>query len=212
MSATKKVIKGTRPGATHATGPGGQTAAAFARWYRDEARGCWDSLDLAAVEKLALEIERCEREGRTIWTMGNGGSAATASHLATDLSKTAYVQGRPRIKCVCLNDNTAYMTAIANDHHFDRVFADQLAGLVQKDDLVILITGSGNSPNLLEAARVAKAEGAVVSAMLGFDGGKLRGAVDFHVLVASDQYGVIEDFHMAIGHMAAFWLKQRREA
>lgn len=212
MSATKRVIKGTKPGATHATGPGGQSAAAFARWYREEALHCWENLDLAAVERLAAEIERCEKEGRTIWTMGNGGSASTASHLATDLSKTAYVAGRPRVKCVCLNDNAAYMTAIANDHHFDRVFSDQLAGLVQKDDLVVLITGSGNSPNLLEAARVAKGEGAVVAALLGFDGGKLKAAADFHVLVPSDQYGVIEDFHMSVGHMAAFWLKQRKDA
>lgn len=211
MSATRK-IKGTKPGATHATGPGGQAAGAFARWYREESRRCWEELDVAAVERLALEVERCEREGRAIWTMGNGGSAATASHLATDLSKTAYVAGRPRIRCIALNDNAAYMTAIGNDLSFDRVFSEQLAGVVQKGDLVIMITGSGNSPNLLEAARVAKEKGAVVAAMLGFDGGKLKAEADISVLVSSDQYGVIEDFHMSIGHMAAFWLKQRKGA
>lgn len=211
MSATRK-IKGTKPGATHATGPGGQAAGAFARWYRGEARRCWDELDLSAVERLAREIERCERGGHGVWTMGNGGSAATASHLATDLAKTAHAQGRPRIRCVCLNDNAAYMTAIANDIGYDEVFALQLSGLVKAKDLVILVSGSGNSPSVLRAARVAKEQGATVAALLGFDGGKLKSEADISVLVSSDQYGVIEDLHMSIGHMAAFWLKQRKGA
>jgi D-sedoheptulose 7-phosphate isomerase len=209
MSANNK-IQGTKPGATHVTGPGGQTAGGFASWYKDVAMKCWQGLDLEAVERLSLEIERCEKEGKTIWVMGNGGSAATASHLATDLSKTAYVKGRKRIKCVCLNDNAAYMTAIGNDLSFDSIFSEQLEGLVGHGDLVILITGSGNSPNLLAAADAAKKNGAVTASLLGFDGGKLKGKSDFYVLVDSDQYGVIEDFHMSVGHMAAFWLKQRK--
>jgi D-sedoheptulose 7-phosphate isomerase len=161
------------------------------------------------VARLAGEVERCEREGRSIWVMGNGGSAATASHLATDLSKTAYVKGRKRIKCVCLNDNAAYMTAIGNDLSFDETFSYQLEGLVSKGDLVILITGSGNSKNVLAAAAVSRRAGARTAALLGFDGGVLKKAVDLVVLVPSDQYGVIEDAHMAVGHMITFWLKQR---
>lgn len=208
MSAAN--IKGTKPGATHVTGPGGLSAGDFARWYRDRELEFWKTLDLAAVERLANEVERCERDGRTIWVMGNGGSAATASHLATDLSKTAYVKGRKRIKCIALNDNAAYMTAIGNDLKYDEVFSYQLEGLVAKDDLVILITGSGNSANILAAAGVAKKAGAVSVAMLGFDGGACKKAVDFHILVPSDQYGVIEDAHMAVGHVVAFWLKQRK--
>lgn len=203
-------IKGTKPGATHVTGPGGLSAPDFASWYRDVSSGCWAALDMAAVARLASEVERCEREGRTIWVMGNGGSAATASHLATDLSKTAHVEGRPIVKCVALNDNAAYMTAIGNDLSYDQVFSRQLEGLCEKGDLVILITGSGNSPNILEAAKAARKKGAVTCAMLGFDGGKCKDAVDFFALVSSDQYGVIEDLHMSIGHIVAFWLKQRR--
>ena len=194
----------------HVTGPGGLSAAKFANWYRDQALSVWDELDLEAVERLAREVERCERQGRTIFVMGNGGSAATASHLATDLSKTAYVKGRKRIKCVSLADNAAYMTAIGNDLSYDEIFSFQLEGLVRKGDLVILVTGSGNSPNMLKAAAAAEKAGAVSAALLGFDGGRLKFAVDFHVLVASDQYGVIEDVHMSIGHIVTFWLKQRR--
>lgn len=209
MSAEKK-LKGTRPGQTHKTGPGGLSAAEFGRWYRDQSLTAWQSLDLAAVERLAVEVARCEKTRRTIWVMGNGGSAATASHLATDLSKTAHVKGRPRIKCVSLNDNTAYMTAIGNDIGFDEVYSIQLEALVEPRDLVIFVTGSGNSRNILEAARVAKKAGAVTAGLLGFDGGALKSLVDFHVLVASDQYGVLEDVHMSIGHIVTFWLKQRR--
>ena len=209
MSVANK-IRGTKPGQTHQTGPGGRSASVFARWYREQSLAVWSGLDLAAIERLAYEIQRCEREGRAIFVMGNGGSAATASHLATDLSKTAYVEGRKRIKCVSLNDNAAYMTAIGNDLSFDHTFSFQLEGLIRKGDLVILISGSGNSKNLMQAAFCAKKARAVTAALLGFDGGALKRMVDIAVLVASDQYGVIEDVHMAIGHIVTFWLKQRR--
>lgn len=203
-------LKGTKPGRTHNTGPGGRSAAEFARWYSGQTLSAWGSLDLAAVAKLAAQVERCEKQGRTVWVMGNGGSAATASHLATDLSKTAWVKGRKRIKCVSLSDNDAYITAIGNDLSFDEIFSFQLEGLVQKDDLVILVTGSGNSKNILKAAAVARKAKAATAALLGFDGGALKSQVDIPVLVASDQYGVIEDLHMAVGHIVTFWLKQRR--
>ena len=209
MSATK-AIKGTKPGGTHVTGPGGLAVGEFARWYRARTLAVWNNLDLVAVERLAIEVQRCERERRTVWVMGNGGSASTASHLACDLSKTAHVKGRARIKCVSLNDNAAYMTAVGNDLSYDKVFAHQLEGLVERGDLVILVTGSGNSSNMLAAAAVAKKAGAVTAGLLGFDGGALKKAVDFCVLVSSDQYGVIEDVHMAVGHVVTFWLKQRR--
>lgn len=203
-------IKGTKPGATHVTGPGGLSAAEFAKWYRDRSLEVWNALDLDAIATLAAEVERCEKDGRAIWVLGNGGSAATASHLATDLSKTAYVEGGKRIKCLSLSDNAAYMTAVGNDLAFDQIFSFQLDGLVAAKDLVIIVTGSGNSPNVLEAARAAKKKGAVVAALLGFDGGALKAQADLSILVASDQYGVIEDLHMSVGHAVTFWLKQRR--
>jgi D-sedoheptulose 7-phosphate isomerase len=203
-------IRGTKPGATHTTGPGGLSAAEFGRWYKDQALAVWKSLDLDAVARLAAEIERCEKDGHTVWVLGNGGSAATASHLATDLAKTSRVKGGKRLKCVSLADNVAYMTAVANDLSFDKIFSFQLEGLVEKKDLVLIVTGSGNSANVLDAARAARKAGAATAALLGFDGGALKGLVDLSVLVESDQYGVIEDAHMAVGHIVAFWLKQRR--
>ncbi|MBI4345226.1 MAG: SIS domain-containing protein [Elusimicrobia bacterium] len=202
-------MKGTKPGATHVTGPGGLDAAGFARWYRDRTLEQWSALDVEGVGRLAAWIVESEKKGRTVYVMGNGGSAATASHIATDLSKTAHVAGRPPIKCVSLADNVPFITAIGNDLSFDDIFSRQLENLLGAGDVVLLISGSGNSPNLLKAAALARSRGAKTAALLGFDGGKLKGAVDLALLVSSDQYGVIEDLHMSIGHILTFFLKQR---
>ncbi len=202
-------VKGTKPGATHVTGPGGLSAAAFAHWYRDLSQRQWESLDLQQIAALAAEIERCQAEGRHVFTIGNGGSAAIASHLACDLAKTAAVPGAKPVKCVSLSENMALVTACGNDLSFDDIFSRQLENLAAKGDLVILISGSGNSPNLLKAAKLAKARGAQVASLLGFDGGRLKGLSDLHVHVESDQYGVIEDLHSAVGHILTFYLKQR---
>ena len=101
------------------------------------------------------------------------------------------------------------MTAIANDLGFDEVFVRQLANCLRRGEVVVLVSGSGNSPNVLKAARFAKKKGAVTIGMTGFSGGKLRKLVDVCLHVDSDQYGVIEDLHMAVGSVLAFYLKQR---
>jgi D-sedoheptulose 7-phosphate isomerase len=182
----------------------------FFRWYREQELAAWQRLDLAEVARLAAEVERCERQGRNVWVMGNGGSVSTAQHFAADLSKTTWVKDRPRIKSLCLSENCALLTAIGNDQSFEDIFAFQVEALVGRQDLVILISGSGNSPNLVAAASAARKAGAVVAGLLGFDGGHLAALVDVRVLVAADQYGVIEDMHLAIAHAVSFWLKQRR--
>jgi D-sedoheptulose 7-phosphate isomerase len=208
MAANKK-IAGTKPGATHKTGPGGLDPAGFARWYRGEMLAQWQGLDLKSVTRLAEAVAQCQDKGRQIFVAGNGGSAATASHLATDLCKTAAVKDKPLIKCVSLTDNVSFITAAGNDLSFDDIFSRQLENLVQPKDLVILVSGSGNSPNLLKAAELAKRRGATTAALLGFDGGKLKDKADIVLLVDSDQYGVIEDLHMSVGHILTFYLKQR---
>ncbi|MBI3551273.1 MAG: SIS domain-containing protein [Elusimicrobia bacterium] len=210
MSASKRKISGTRPGATHKTGPGGLGAAAFARWYREETLGQWRGLDLEKVAELAGLVADCQDQGRQVFVVGNGGSAAAASHWATDLSKTAAVAGKPLVKCISLTDNVPFITAIGNDLSFDDIFSRQLENLVEPGDLVILISGSGNSKNLLKAAELANARGAKTAALLGFDGGKLKALAGLCILLPCDQYGVIEDLHMGIGHILTFYLKQRR--
>lgn len=191
------------------TGPGGLDAAGFARWYRDRTLEQWNALDLEGVGLLAAWIVEAQKQGRAVYVMGNGGSAATASHIATDLSKTAHVAGRAPIKCVSLADNVPFITAIGNDMSFDDIFSRQLENLLGAGDVVLLISGSGNSPNLIKAAALARSKGAKTAALLGFDGGKLKGAVDLALRISSDQYGVIEDLHMSVGHILTFYLKQR---
>jgi D-sedoheptulose 7-phosphate isomerase len=192
------------------TGPGGLSVRKFAEWYRDLEIAKWQELDLDAISGIGGAIVKAEKKGKQIFVMGNGGSAATASHIATDWSKTAERVGKPLIRCISLNDNIPFMTAIANDLGYEEVFARQLQNLLNPGDVVVIITGSGNSPNVIKAAEFAKMVGAVTIGMTGFTGGKLRKLVDICLHIESDQYGVIEDLHMAAGSILAFYLKQRK--
>ncbi len=206
----KALPKSTRPGGFHHTGPGGLNAEQFARWYRDEMSRLWRELDLKALSRAAALVLEARTKGRHVFIMGNGGSAAAASHMAVDFSKTAEAPGKPRVKSISLADNVPFLSAVANDHSFDAAFEHQLDPLLKPRDVVILITGSGNSPNLIRAARLARRRGAATIGLLGFDGGKLKGLVDVPLLIPSVQYGAIEDMHMSIGHIVAFYLKQAR--
>lgn len=203
-------IRGTKPGGTHITGPGGLDVKAFAGWYRERMIEQWDRLDLTALARVAAVVERAQAAGRFIWVCGNGGSAASAAHVGCDFGKTASRKGAKPLKCVSLSDNTAFMTAIGNDMSFDDIFSRQLENVVAKGDVVILISGSGNSGNLVAAAKLARRRGARVVSLLGFDGGKLKALSDEILLIPSDQYGVIEDLHMSVAHILTFYLKQRR--
>ena len=206
----KKTVTGTKPGATHVTGPGGLDAKAFARWYRERSVEQWEALDLDALSRVAATIEEAQAKGRFVWVCGNGGSAATAAHVGCDFGKTASRAGAKPLRAVSLSDNAAFMTAIGNDLSFDETFSRQLENVAAAGDVVILISGSGNSANLLRAAEVSRARGAKVVGLLGFDGGKLRSLCDEFLLIPSDQYGVIEDMHMAVAHVLTFYLKQKR--
>lgn len=207
---TKTSVRGTRPGGYHALGPGGLGAKEFARWYRAQVMAQWERLDLEALERIARLIESTRAAGRFIWVCGNGGSAASAAHIGCDFGKTAAVKGRKPLKAVSLCDNTAFMTAIGNDLSFEETFSRQLETVAAKGDMVLLISGSGNSPNLLRAAKTAKAMGLKVASLLGFDGGRLKALCDEWLLVPSDQYGVVEDMHMSLAHVLTFYLKQKK--
>jgi len=203
-------IRGTKPGATHITGPGGLSVEAFADWYRQRTIEQWRRLDLQALARIAAVLERVQAAGRFVWVCGNGGSAASAAHVGCDFSKTAARKGVKPLKCISLSDNTAFMTAIGNDLSFDETFSRQLENVVAKGDAVVLISGSGNSANLVAAAKLSRRRGASVVSLLGFDGGRLKKLSDEVLLIPSDQYGVIEDLHMSVAHMLTFYLKQRR--
>jgi len=210
MSRVTKAVRGTKPGVNRTLGPGGQSAEEFARWYRERELEQWRRLDLAALARVAALLEKVQARGRFVWVCGNGGSAASAAHVGCDFGKTAARAGAKPLKCVSLAENTSFLTAAANDASFESVFSRQLETVAGAGDAVLLLSGSGNSPNLLAAARLARARGASVVGLLGFDGGRLRGLCDEHLLVPSDQYGVVEDLHMAIAHILTFYLKQKK--
>lgn len=152
---------------------------------------------LADAVELLLEAQS---SGRRVYVMGNGGSAATASHFVCDLVKTAHVAGQRPLRVFGLVDNTPLLTAWANDAAYERSFAEQIAAMVEPGDVVIAISASGNSPNILAGLEAAASIGARTIGLLGFDGGLAHDLVDVAIHVGCHDYGLVEDTHAAIGH------------
>ena len=166
-------------------------------------------LDLTAIEQAGELLDQASQNGSTIYTAGNGGSAATALHIAADLSWGRRIDDQSRPKAISLAANSPIMTALANDVSFDDVFTEQMISLFRQGDLLVVISASGNSENVLRAAEFAKTHGGSTIAMSGFDGGKLNGACDvnIHVPTPSRAYELVEDVHHSVCHMLANYLK-----
>lgn len=175
--------------------------------YIELERSVLSQLDASAINEVMNELDDARRRDATIYIMGNGGSASTASHFMNDFGKGISEYIEQKFRFVCLNDNIATVMAIANDISYDAIFEFQLRGKVTKDDVVIGISGSGNSLNVLKAVGLARSVGAKIIGLTGFDGGKLKQLVDLslHVPVMSMQ--VTEDVHMSFDHlmMAVFY-------
>jgi D-sedoheptulose 7-phosphate isomerase len=148
------------------------------------------------------------KAGKHIFLCGNGGSAATASHMANDLNKLTISPDKPRMKAIALTDNTALMTAWANDNEYEIIFSQQLLNFIQPGDIVIAISTSGNSPNVLRALETAQAYQAKTIGFTGSDGGKLRQLVDFCIFVPDEHMGRQEDCHMILDHLISNTLRQ----
>jgi D-sedoheptulose 7-phosphate isomerase len=161
---------------------------------------------LASAAELLLD---CHRRGSTIFILGNGGSAATASHFACDLAKGTQVPGLPAFRVMPLSDNVPLLTAWANDTSYDRVFAEQLATLVRPGDVVVAISASGNSPNVLAAARAAQESEAIVIALTGQCGGQLYQLADLTIRVPAQLIEQVEDAHLVIAHSLCVVLRRR---
>ena len=144
---------------------------------------------------------------KQVFILGNGGSAATASHMANDLCKLTAVDGKPRFKAMSLTDNVSLITAWGNDTHYEQVFAEQLANFIEPGDVVIAISTSGNSPNVLRAMDVAAENGAVRIGFTGLDGGQLRHKVDHCIFIPDAHEGRQEDGHMILDHVIANTLR-----
>ncbi len=163
------------------------------------------------IEAMGEILFRAYCHGKQVFVVGNGGSSATASHMACDLGKNTISPNLRRFRIMSLNDNVPLLTALANDVGYDRVFSEQLVNLIRPGDVLLVLSGSGRSPNIVEAARCARARAATIVALLGFDGGEARELADEYVLVPSDDYGIIEDVHMILVHGLTGYFKRRLE-
>ena len=159
------------------------------------------------LEGFQFIEETYNREG-TVYIIGNGGSASTASHMACDFGKGASCQGRRRLRVMSLTDNVAHMSAISNDISYDAVFVEQLRNLLGKGDLLIGISASGNSPNLLKAFDYAGELNLPTLALVGFDGGKMGQIASCSIHVNTKSYGIAEDVHLIVNHIWTEMLKE----
>ena len=164
------------------------------------------AIDPIAISEVVEALERARIEKRALFIIGNGGSAATASHMANDLQKLASNGRSPAYRAIALTDNVPLITAWGNDEDYTAVFVRQLQALAKEGDLLIAITGSGNSPNILRAMEWAKDAKLKTIALLGFDGGKAVDLADHVLLFPEGHYGRIEDAHMVLVHMISNYL------
>ena len=171
--------------------------------------GLLSKLDLGTVEQVSDILYGACLSGNMIYCAGNGGSAATASHLATDLYWGRRLEGESRPKAVSLVSNTPLLTALGNDVGYDGVFVEQLKGLFEEGDVLVGVSASGNSENVLRAVDFANARGGTSVGLVGFDGGKLAGIckASIHVATPVGAYELVEDVHHAVCHMLANCLK-----
>ncbi len=185
-------------------------ASEFARQYAEGLKRVLDRLPLEELDRVAEAMEAAHAEERQIFVIGNGGSAATASHMMNDFCKgTLGHKGDAtwkRFRVIALTDNVSLMTAWANDTDYNHIFSEPLQNLAQTGDLLLAISASGNSPNILAAAEVAKRIGLKVIALTGFGGGKLAQLADISLIVPSNEYGPVEDVHMILDHILTGYL------
>lgn len=171
--------------------------------YLTEFRDLLNRIDFDEIAQAVERLRGARDRGATIFIAGNGGSAATAAHLVNDLGKATKRSGRMPMRVMCLSDNVSWLTALANDEGYERVFTGQLENFARSGDVLILISASGNSPNLLHAVGYAREHGVETIGILGFDGGELKERVDEVLWLESSigSYGPVETGHSVICDM-----------
>ena len=176
----------------------------FAAEYKSKLFEAIDTVDISKVEQVIELFTKARDEGRQIFVFGNGGSAATANHFACDIVKGASYGQDKRFKIMALSEQITTMTAYANDVDYDVVFVEQLRNFARRDDVVMAISGSGNSPNVVRAIEHANKIGCHTIGLSGCSGGKIAEIVKLNVHVADYHMGRAEDGHMIICHMIAY--------
>jgi len=173
----------------------------FSNTYLVDLKEVLDSFDHKQFEEIIHRILDAYRKENRIFIMGNGGSGSTASHFACDINKGCCMDLEKKFKVICLNDNMPTMLALANDVSYEAVFVEQLKNFFEPGDLVMGISGSGNSENVLQAIRYARDNNGRTIGLSGFTGGKLSGLVDVSFVARVDDMQKVEDVHMIVVHM-----------
>ena len=180
----------------------------FAATYKNTLQKAIETIAPASVDQAIQILAEARADGHTIFVCGNGGSASTASHFASDLLKGASFQRQLRFRILALTDSLPTLTAYSNDVNYDCIFTEQLRNLARPGDIVVAISASGNSANVLQAVEYARSSGCRTIALTGRDGGRLGPLADLEVRVAEIHMGRIEDSHMAICHMISFYFME----
>jgi len=184
----------------------------FADNYIRDLQKILSELPKEKIEVIAKLIYQAYQDGKQIFIIGNGGSSTTASHFACDLAKNTIKNfddpNERRLRVISLTDNQALISAIANDISYDNIFSEQLSNLVNKGDLVIGISASGKSKNVLKAVELASRKGATTIGLIGFDGGKLKEITDYNIIAPIKHYGKAEDAHHIIMHIIAYYIQE----
>lgn len=180
------------------------------RYVAEEKAALQEPYLLTAMQSIVPLLLRARTDGRTIFFFGNGGSASTASHFVVDIGKATVRGDGGRFRCIALVDNVESVTAWANDADYSKVFSEQLKGLAHSGDVAVGISGSGNSPNVLEAVRAARTLGLATVGLTGMGGGKLKDLVDIPVVVPSNSMQHIEDVHLLVCHLLTAYLRDEQ--
>ncbi len=183
-------------------------------WIHDYVKGQKAALDSIPADEVAKVIEKFHqalREDRQIFVFGNGGSAANCSHFVTDLGKGSSDKLARRFRCLSLNDNVSWMTALGNDYSYEDIFVRQLENFARLGDLVLALSVSGNSPNVVRALEWAKKKGLYVIALVGGKRGRMAEIADQAIVINSTHYGRVEDAQMGICHMICYAFMENPE-
>ena len=179
--------------------------------YVDYLHNLMNNMDSRTVDNVIEVFLEGRKNGKTIYFVGNGGSAATASHFCQDLAAVGNKGKCEGFRTLSLTDNVSYITAVGNDFGFESIFTNQMNSLFNEGDVLVGISASGNSPNVVNAAKLAKEKGGIAVALVGFDGGELGKLADYaiHLQTPKGEYGPVEDAHMILDHIITTYLMSK---
>jgi len=179
--------------------------------YSAELRNTMDQISREEIEKLYALLNEARENGKHVFVLGNGGSAAAASHWVCDFGKGINTENSKRLKIFSPVDNSAVFSAYGNDCAYDQTFVEQLKNLLEVGDLVVSLSVSGNSGNLLEGHRYAKKAGAKTVCIVGDKNGKLIDMSDLSIVIKSMNYGIVEDIHLILAHTMSQYMRASNE-